>query len=222
MSQYTILCLLFCRTSVTNIRCGDPVTLQGVKLAIDETALHVREVEERLETTSTMDPAVEAQEDKVSGTFQNQYDTNVAALEAKFGLSYDRVKPYDRLGNPTLSAADAFNIGKAYSKKGPIGCIIMARQDVMMERERLAPLTVSTITKANALTLKLQKLEEEEEMRQTARGVLAEAHAKNKALSAKVKDKQHAKLAPLAFGASSSFRVAQGSSPLPTEPALAL
>lgn len=69
------------------------------------------------------------------------------------------------------------------------------RQDAMMERERLAALTVSAITKANALTLELQKLEEEEEMRQTAQEVLAEAHDKNKALSAKVKDKQHAKLA---------------------------
>ncbi|MCJ1264706.1 hypothetical protein MMC22_004580 [Lobaria immixta] len=59
------------------------------------------------------------------------------------------------------------------------------RQDAMMERERLAALTVSAITKANALTLELQKLEEEEEMRQTAQEVLAEAHDKNKALSAK-------------------------------------
>lgn len=69
----------------------NPVTLQGLKLGIDETALHVREAEECLETTATMDPAVEAQEDKASGTFLNEYETNVADLESKFGMTYDRV-----------------------------------------------------------------------------------------------------------------------------------
>lgn len=66
-----------------------PATLQGQKMTIDKTALHMREAEERLETTATMDPAVEAQEEKVSKTFQAQFDADVAGIEERFDTSYD-------------------------------------------------------------------------------------------------------------------------------------
>lgn len=63
---------------------GDPITLKGRQLGSDSAAMHVRDAEERSEMTAVGDPTVEAEEAEVSATFQDEYDTNVAALESKF------------------------------------------------------------------------------------------------------------------------------------------
>lgn len=177
----------------------------------DPMALHVREAQEQAEIEEALDPAIEAEEEEASAEYQSEFDQNISAIESNFGVSYDREKPYDGLTDPTLEAADAFDLGRAYLEKGPIGRIIMARQNVAMECQRLAAMTVAAITKSKALELQLLKLDEEEEMRQTAREVLAKTLAKNKAMSAEVRGKQAAALTSMPFAPMSSGNRSSGS-----------
>lgn len=67
--------------------------------------------------TANRDSTVEAKEVEVNITFENKYNTNIAALESKFEMSYNQTKLYDTLASSTLNLANIFNIFKAYGKK---------------------------------------------------------------------------------------------------------
>ncbi len=86
---------------------------------------------------------VEEEDREIQSNLRFQHTRKIIKIQAFYRAQYEDGHIYQSLQTPVLAPDDKSALGKVYTKKGPIGRILMVRRDIQQERKRLNALLIA-------------------------------------------------------------------------------
>ncbi len=143
------------------------------------------------------DLEVEEEDKEIQSNLSLRHAREIIKIQASYRAQYEEGHGYQSLQTPALAPDDESALGKVYTRKGPIGRILMVRRDIQRERKRLNALLMAAHRYDKVLDRELATLAEEEEYRRSTKEVLRKQWEQIKEKESLVKIKWAAANAPL-------------------------
>ncbi len=109
--------------------------LQPANIEEDELASSIRKQEEIEVKAFDADLEVEEEDKEIQSNLRLQHIRKIIKIQASYRAQYKESHDYQSLQTPTLTPDDESALGKVYTKNGPIGRILMVRQNIQRERK---------------------------------------------------------------------------------------
>ncbi len=118
------------------------------------------------------DLEVEEEDREIQSNLRLQHACKIIKIQAFYGAQYKEGYDYQSLQTRALAPDDKSALGKVYTRKGPIGRILIVRQDIQRERKRFNAVLIATHRYNKVLDQELATLAEEEEYRRSIEEML--------------------------------------------------
>ncbi len=109
--------------------------LQPANIEKDELMPSTRKQEKMEAKAFDTDLEVEEEDKEIQSNLRLQHACKIIKIQASYKAQYKESYDYQFLQTPALAPDDESALGKLYTKKGPIGRILMVRQNIQLERK---------------------------------------------------------------------------------------